>query len=314
MAKVKMQNGGIPLDQWGRPLPTPENYMNPRYLGPIPTYQQPGQYPMQDVQPLPQNQGVQNMNWGSSSDYLQYANDPTSINTGMSSTNGSPTSNYSGAVSGIQQGAQAIGNVIDTIGDIKKGFLKAAPTVLNALLPENHNQRQRAPQMAYNQDPYGRQFNNMFQDGGSVTKAKQILQGNRDLGDRERNFFEFIGNSTTDNTMVQPQPYIQDDFVDVPQPQYQNYIQSQWQDWQGGTPQDTQQYNQGYYQGIYGQPEMVPLTTPLLEGYSEGTTRRRMLKPEHQPKQFGGFVPGQEVELTPQQIKELEKQGYKLEY
>lgn len=77
----------------------------------------------------------------------------------------------------IQQGVQAVGGVLDTLGDIKRGFLKGAPAVLNALIPDNKPKRQTVPQVGYNRDAYGaQQYNNMFEDGGQIAQKGATIK------------------------------------------------------------------------------------------------------------------------------------------
>lgn len=270
------------------------------------------------------------MNWGQMGDYVDYTNNPGQIDTGTTyqtipqggenPQGGANIGAYEGVARAVVDG---VGNVIDTAGDLKRSFLMGAPSVINALLPENHNERQRANRISYNRDPYGaQQFNNMFQNGGSVNRALQILDGGEraSLTERERRFYEFIA-SQPDNTRVR-QPLEQN--IAPQQPQwfpdnndiYPRYIQiedNQFKPWKGGTYQDTSDYNSGYYEGVYGDPQRTDLTVPLLEGYSEGKNHRNMLKNPPQ-RQNGGFVEGQEVELTEEEIKQLERQGYQLKY
>lgn len=89
--------------------------------------------------------------------------------TPITNTSSQPQAQQSGGASttgAIQAVAQGVGNVIDTIGGINRAIQVGGPQLLNALIPDNQNERVRTPQVGYNQYAYGTGSQMMYENGG----------------------------------------------------------------------------------------------------------------------------------------------------
>lgn len=86
----------------------------------------------------------------------------TAQSSGGPSTSGSSAS----TVGAIQAGANAVGDVFRGINNVQNQIISGGAALFNGLIPDNHNQRQRSPQLADPTFAYQPQYNNMYQNGG----------------------------------------------------------------------------------------------------------------------------------------------------
>lgn len=214
--------------------------------------------------------------------------------------------NYAGW---IQQGAQAVGDVLDTIGDIRRGVLKGGAAILNSLLPDNQPKRDFVPQITYNQDAYGRQqYNNIFQDGGQVKpislKRAQQMYASGQI-DRDR-YLSII------NNQPQQQAYQQSTYSPPVVP-----IKQEFQPGQYFVPSPTGGYTINTKQVI---ADRTANSGRIGADYDHYTNRSFAYEGLYGNKnytstfQFGGSLDGyQEVDLTPEQIDYYRSLGYDIQ-
>lgn len=99
---------------------------------------------------------------------------------------------------GIAQGAYAIGDVFDALGGLKKAFIKGGAGILNSLIADNPNERQRATQFADNQNRYGTGYDVLYKNGGTLSadKAKEMLKdgtaNGKKLTAKQKRYFGFV--------------------------------------------------------------------------------------------------------------------------
>lgn len=99
-------------------------------------------------------------------DFIQYQ--PSNLNVNQTQPQGQSQGSSFNTTGAIQQGVGIATDVIDTIGRINRGIQIAAPQILNALIPEQHSERTRTPQVGYNQYAYGTGSQAMYANGGDV--------------------------------------------------------------------------------------------------------------------------------------------------
>lgn len=201
----KMQNGGQ-VDDWlsiyGSWFQNQNgqinNQMQPNMEGVLPEAQvyaqgSPQKPPMgyQQPQPLPINNQVQAQPY-------QQAPAPTDYSYPQQEQPQSNGMSTGQAAGGIAQGAYAIGDIFDTLGSIKKDLIKGGAGILNALIPDNQNKRQRAIQLADNQNRYGSGYQVLYENGGTLSadKAKEILRdgtaNGKKLTAKQKKYFGWI--------------------------------------------------------------------------------------------------------------------------
>jgi len=147
--KPKAQNGYV--------IPEQQVYAQQMY---------PNNYPMGMQQPylLPINENMQ----GQQIPQSQFPTYQSADSTGYVDPN-KKNKQINSISNGIGEGAKAIGGVLDTIGDIRRGIITGGSALLNALIPDNQTPRPKAIQYTNSQDPYGNQtYNNMYENGGSI--------------------------------------------------------------------------------------------------------------------------------------------------
>lgn len=150
----------VPKGQNGYVIPEQQVYAQQMYqpqMGMQDPYMMPyNQAVPQAPQPIPQS-SFQPIDYSTGEDY----NDPNQ-----------KTKKIQSVSRGIGAGATAIGGIFDTIGDIRRGIITGGSSLLNALIPDNHNIKPRAIQYTNSQDPYGNQtYNNMFKNGGEMARS-----------------------------------------------------------------------------------------------------------------------------------------------
>lgn len=158
------------------------------------TAQSPGQKPpmgLQQPQPLQVNNQVQAQPYNQNQLPYQGGFQPPQEDPGMSQQQASSIGG------GIAQGAFLAGDILDTLGNLKKSLIVGGSSILNALIPENNNKRQRATQFADNQNRYGSGYS-VLESGGTISKDKalEILRdgtaNGKKLTAKQKRFFGFI--------------------------------------------------------------------------------------------------------------------------
>lgn len=75
---------------------------------------------------------------------------------------------YSSIGSGIQSGVQAVGGLFSAANNLRNQVIVGGGALINGLLPDHHNIRQRSPVMADQTLAYQPQYNNMLENGGML--------------------------------------------------------------------------------------------------------------------------------------------------
>lgn len=191
------KKGGMMCAQNGYIIPEQQVYAQQMY----PQLQMGVQQPY----PLPINENMQGQQIPQSQfptlDYSADTQDNTNNQTDDSVYN--KYKKYNKISGGIASGAKAIGGVLDTIGDIRRGIITGGSALLNALIPDNQTPRPKAIQYTNSQDPYGNQtYNNMYENGGTLSgnKAREILHdgtiNGKKITDKQRKYFGWVSNGS----------------------------------------------------------------------------------------------------------------------
>lgn len=165
------------------------------------------------------NPKFNDFDWGSSQDYLSYSkrggerdmqpmtsSQNLAINqeikdageeidgsqySGEGEASGGGT-NYSGIGGAIKDSAEAISDGLDSLGNFKRNLMTGGLSILSSIIPDTPR-KLRAERRAVGGDSYGRrQYNNMFKDGGTLTRAERYLQKNYKKLDGNKDRKEFL--------------------------------------------------------------------------------------------------------------------------
>lgn len=82
---------------------------------------------------------------------------------------------YSSIGSGIQSGVQAVGGLFSAANNLRNQFIMGGGALINGLLPDHHNIRQRSPVMADQTLAYQPQYNNMLENGGNMQQGGPVV-------------------------------------------------------------------------------------------------------------------------------------------
>lgn len=145
----------------------PEQQVYATYpVQPIQGYQQPQYLPVQQ----PQGQYLTQQQMPYQGSYTVPQDQAPDMGGGMGAST---------AAGSIAKASYAIGDVFDTIGDIRRGIITTGGALLNALIPDNPNKKARSINYVNSQDPYGSQtYNNMFENGGQIAQNGKTIMVN----------------------------------------------------------------------------------------------------------------------------------------
>lgn len=100
----------------------------------------------------------------------------TQNNTEMQSSDPGTTGNgWTGAINKV--GSFAV-DAINAVGSIRRDIMVAAPQILNSMIPDIHNDRERAVQRTYNQYAYGTGSKMMYDKGGKIAQNGSTIYRN----------------------------------------------------------------------------------------------------------------------------------------
>lgn len=79
---------------------------------------------------------------------------------------GTTSSTASSIAGGVQQVANTVGDVLRTYNRVQNQIIAGGAAIFSGIIPDQHNRRQRTPQLADPTFAYQPQYNNMYQNGG----------------------------------------------------------------------------------------------------------------------------------------------------
>lgn len=144
-------------DQYDAYNPFNQYLQNPQ--GPNPNRQ------YQPIQPLEQ----------ASYQPLQYNQQPPTATPMQQLQQQQDSNNYGSVASGIQSGVQAAGGIFSGLNNLRNQVIMGGGALINGLLTDQHNVRQKTPILADQTLAYQPQFNNMLENGGNMQQGRGLV-------------------------------------------------------------------------------------------------------------------------------------------
>lgn len=119
-------------------------------------------------------------NWGYNPSNVQQTDPRTYIDNtqtafGSNSYDSGYTQSNGSLAGGIQSGVQAVGGLFSAANNLRNQVILGGGALINGLLPDHHNIRQRSPVMADQTLAYQPQYNNMLENGGNMQQAGPVV-------------------------------------------------------------------------------------------------------------------------------------------
>ncbi len=259
-------------------------------------------------------------------------------NTSSPKSSGGGGKNTTGTIQAVAQGA---GEVIDLIGGVQRAIAVGAPQLLNALIPDNQNERVRTPQVGYNQYAYGTGSQMMYENGGNVFTPTPTSISPEEAKMRQQEAIPYQISDVISSQMLNP---LYPESANIPQSTPFNLFNPRamnWQDVQPSTNSNEGKIPLTIQEYIYDDKGRNTQKTKDVETlwFKDVKEKDDYLKQRNKDKGYGlwfagdqsrsvaidtkqgnpkymengGYIQNEVYELDPQEIKRLQQLGYKIE-